>query len=69
MNWVDKPAQYINQHCQVSIHMASHKDHIWCDILDINTAHILLGRSWLYDLDVTSLGKSKTYEFKFNEKK
>ena len=31
--------------------------------------HILLGRSWLFDLGVTSLDRSNTYEFKFNGKK
>jgi len=31
-------------------------------------AHILLGRLWLYDLDVTSFEKSNTYTFLFNGK-
>jgi len=35
----------------------------------MNVAHILLGRPWLYDLDVTSFGKSNTYTFLFNGKK
>ena len=39
------------------------------DVLDIDAVHILLGRPWMYDLDVTSLGRSNTYEFKFNEKR
>jgi len=49
--------------------MSSYEDHIWCDVLDIDAAHILLGRYRLYDLDVTSLGSSNIYEFKFNDKK
>ena len=69
VNWVDKTAQSIIQHCRVLIHMSSYKDRVWCDVLDIDVAHILIGRSWLYDLDVTSLDKSNTYEFKFNRKK
>ena len=44
VNWVDKTAQYITQHCQVSIHMSSYEDCVWCDVLDIDVAHILLGR-------------------------
>jgi len=47
VNWVDKITQSITQRCQVSIHMSSYEDHIWCDVLDIDTAHILLGRHWL----------------------
>jgi len=68
VTWVDKTAQFITQCCQVHIHMSSYKDHVWCDVLDIDVAHILLGRSWLYDLDVTSLNRYNTYEFKFNKK-
>jgi len=66
---VDKTAQSITQRCQVPIHMSSDEDHVWCDILDIDAVHILLGRPWLYNLDVISLGKSNTNEFKFNRKK
>ena len=49
--------------------MSSYKNYVWCDVLDIDTTHTLLGRPLLYDLDVTSLGRSNTYEFKFNDKK
>ena len=69
VNWVDKTAQSITQRCQVPIHMSSYEDHVWRDVLNIDAAHILLGRPWLYDLNVTSLGRSNTYEFKFNGKK
>ena len=60
VNWVDKTAQIITQRCQVLIHMSSYEDHIWCDVLDIDATHVLLGRPWLYDLDVTNLGMSNT---------
>jgi len=69
VNWVDKTAQSITQCCQVPIHMFSYEDNIWCDVLDIDATHILLGRPWLYDLNVASLGRYNTYEFKFNRKK
>jgi len=35
----------------------------------MDDAHILLGRPWLYDLDIISFGKFNTHEFKFNGKK
>jgi len=69
VNWVDKIAQSITQRCQIPIHISTYEDHIWCDVLDIDATHILLSRLWLYDLDVTRLGRFNTYEFKFNEKK
>ena len=64
VNWVDKTAQSIIQH-NVPIHMFNYHDRVWCDVLDIDATHILLGRPWLYDLDVASLSRSTTYEFKF----
>ena len=38
--------------------MSSYEDRVWCDVLEMVIAHILLGRPWLYDFDVTSLGKT-----------
>jgi len=49
--------------------MSSYEYHVWCDVLDIDVAHILLGRSWLYDLDVISLNRSNTYELNLTERK
>ena len=69
VNWVDKTAWFITQRCEDPIHIYSCEDHVYCDILDIDAAHILLGRPCLYNLDVISLGRSNTYEFKFNRKK
>ena len=40
VNWVDKTAQSITQRCQVLIHMSSYDDRVWCDVLDIEAAHI-----------------------------
>jgi len=68
INWVNKTAQSITQRCQVPTHMSSYHDLVCCDVLDMDATHILLGRPWLYDLDVTSLSSSNIYEFKWNEK-
>lgn len=51
------------------IKISSYQDHLWCDIIDINAVHILLCKPWLYDFDVSSFGRSNTYEFKFSGKK
>jgi len=69
MNWLDKTAQFITQRCQVHIHMSNYDDRVCCDVLDIDVTHILLSSPWLYDLNVTSLDRSNTYEFKFKENK
>ena len=54
VNWADTIAQPITQHCQVPIYISSYENRVWCNVLDIDVAHILLDRSWFYDLDVTS---------------
>ena len=48
--------------------MSSYEDSVWGDVLNIDVAHILLGKPCLYDLDVTSLRRYNTYEFKFKGK-
>ena len=35
----------------------------------MDITHILLSRPWLYNLDMMSLSRSNTFEFKFKEKK
>jgi len=69
VNWVDKTAQSIIKCSQFPIHMSSHEDRVWCDVLYIDVAHILLGRPLLYDLDVINMGRSNSYELEFKEKK
>lgn len=56
----------LTQYCLVSIEMFSYQNHLWYDVLDMNTAHIFLGRLWLHNFHVTNFGWSNTHEFKFN---
>ena len=69
VTWVDKNF-HSNTQCRfMPIKFLSYHARIWCDVLPMDAAHILLGRPWLYDLDVTSFGKSNTNTFLFNGKK
>ena len=65
MTWVDKTTLLPSVVKCLSICLAR----VWCDVLGMDVAHILLGRSWLYDLDMISFGRSNCHEFKFNRKK
>jgi len=38
-------------------------DNVWRDILYMDIAHIILGRSWLFDLDVTIYGRTNHCSF------
>ena len=54
----------VTQRCLVSIQMGDYKDEIYYEVLPMDVAHVLLGRPWLYDLNVTNFGKDNIYSFK-----
>ncbi|XP_050387198.1 uncharacterized protein LOC126803432 [Argentina anserina] len=61
--WIDKSYIPVKQRCQVPIQFSSYKDTVWCDVVPMDVGHILLGRPWLYDLDVTTAGRANTCPF------
>ena len=66
--WMNDHTFPIAQRCLVSIQMGDYKDKIYCDVLPMDVAHVLLGRPWLYDLNVTNFGKDNIYSFKYKGK-
>ena len=58
----------ITQRCLVSIQMGDYKDEIYCEVLPMDVAHVLLGHPWLYYLYVTNFGKDHIYSFKYKDK-
>ena len=55
--------------CLIPIQFATYSDKIWCDVVTKAVGHIILGRHWLYDLDVTIYECSNSYLFVHDEKK
>lgn len=54
----------------VSLSIGSHyKDKIYCDVVPMDVSHILLGRPWQYDRDVSHSGRSNTYSFFFENRR
>ena len=49
--------------------MESYKDEVVYDVLPMDACHLLLGKPWQYDRDVTHHGQSNTYSFKMKGKK
>nr|GEU48977.1 hypothetical protein [Tanacetum cinerariifolium] len=43
----------------------TYKDNVWCDVVAMDACHLLLGRPWEYDRDMTHNGKTNTYSFLF----
>lgn len=51
------------------IKILDYHDEIWCDVIPMDVGHIILGRSWLYDLNITIFERSNSYSFVFYGKK
>ncbi|GKB31452.1 putative nucleotidyltransferase, ribonuclease H [Tanacetum coccineum] len=43
----------------------TYKDNVWCDVVPMDACHLLLGRPWEYDRDITHNGRTNTYSFLF----
>ena len=56
--------------CKVPLSIGKYyKDEIVCDVVDMDTCHILLGRPWHYDVDATYKGQDNTFVFWWFDKK
>jgi len=69
--WIDPTSLDIDvqERCQISIQFATYTNNVWCDILPIDVGHIILGRSWLFDLNVFVYGQTNHCLFVYNGKK
>ncbi|XP_057958649.1 uncharacterized protein LOC131151421 [Malania oleifera] len=67
--WVNAMTMPVSHRCLVPIKIGEYEDQIWCDVLPMNVAHILVGRPWLFDMDVSHNGRANTYFFKCNGKR
>nr|GEW81322.1 hypothetical protein [Tanacetum cinerariifolium] len=56
----------VSKHVHVSFSVGTtYKDNVWCDVVAMDACHLLLGRPWEYDLDITPNRKTNTYSFLF----
>ncbi|GFY95544.1 AGC (cAMP-dependent, cGMP-dependent and protein kinase C) kinase family protein [Actinidia rufa] len=69
VSWVDTSSISIKERCLVPIKILSYIDEIWCDVIPMDVGHIILGRPWLFDLDVTIYGRSNSCSFLFENKR
>ena len=46
-----------------------YKSDMVCDVVDMDEHHLLLGRSWQFDVDAVHRGMDNVYEFWWNSKK
>ena len=66
---VDTSSIAIKERCVVPLQFLTYKAEIWCDVIPMDVGHIILGRSWLYNLAVTHHVRSNSCSFMFEGKK
>nr|GEW57312.1 putative nucleotidyltransferase, ribonuclease H [Tanacetum cinerariifolium] len=71
LGWVKKGHQVrVTECCKVPISIGKYyKEDVLCDILDMDACHVLLGRPWKYDNDITYRGKDNVMLFKWHDHK
>ena len=54
----------VSKKCLVSFSISkSYKDEVWCDVIPMDACHLLLGRPWQYDRNVSHDGLKNMYSF------
>ena len=43
-----------------------YRDEVWCDVVNMDACHLLLGRPWQFDRKVTHDGRANSYSFVFD---
>jgi len=69
VSWVNDTAIAVKERCLFPIKIFDYHDEIWCDVIPMDVGHVILGRPWLYNLDVTIFGRSNSCSFTFQGKK
>eukprot|EP00253_Pinus_taeda_P031637 PITA_31637 len=64
VSWLQKGHQLlVDEQSEVEFQIRRYKDKIICDIMPMDVCHILLGRPWQYDRNVTHDGMLNCYKF------
>ncbi|KAJ9544449.1 hypothetical protein OSB04_024156, partial [Centaurea solstitialis] len=71
LGWVKKgPQVRVTQTCKVPLSIGKHyKADVLCDVLEMDACHILLGRPWQFDHDVTYRGRDNIMFFRWGDRK
>jgi len=55
VSWVNSVSIDMKERCLVSIQFVTYSDKIWYNVVTMDVGHIILGRPWLFDMDITSM--------------
>ena len=68
VSWVNSASIDVKERCLVPIIFATYAYKIWCDVVTMDVGHIILGRPWLDDRDVTIYGYPNSCSFVYEKK-
>ncbi|GJV22324.1 putative nucleotidyltransferase, ribonuclease H [Tanacetum coccineum] len=70
IGWIKKGSTLkVTEICKVPLAIKKHYNElVTCDVVDMESCHVLLGRPWQHYVDSTHQGKSNMYLFKWSEK-
>ncbi|GAV87572.1 hypothetical protein CFOL_v3_30998 [Cephalotus follicularis] len=65
IGWIKKgPTIKVTEICRMPLSIGKHYNSVVvCDVVDIITSHVLLGRPWQYDVNITYKGRDNIYIF------
>ncbi|XP_074288791.1 uncharacterized protein LOC141613947 [Silene latifolia] len=62
LHWLDDGSKVkVSKQARVNFAMGPYKDEVLCDVIPMDACHLLLGRPWQFDRDVTHHGRSNEY--------
>jgi len=62
--WLEKGNEvHVSKQALVNYSIGGFKDEVLCEVLPMDTCHLLLGRPWQFDKETTHHGRSNTYSF------
>ncbi|GJY83567.1 putative nucleotidyltransferase, ribonuclease H, partial [Tanacetum coccineum] len=67
LQWLKKGGEVtVSKRAHVPFYVGNtYKDNVWCNVVPMDACHLLLGRPWEYDRDITHNGRTNTYNLLF----
>jgi hypothetical protein len=67
VSWLKKGHQVmVIPQCKLEFNIGGYNDEVLCDVIPMDVCHVLLGRSWKYDMNVMHDGINKMYTLENN---
>lgn len=69
MSWVNNTSIAVKERYLFPIKFLDYHDEIWFDVIPMEVGHVILGRPWIYNLDIIIYDWSNSCSFTFKGRK